>query len=99
MSKQSAEEAHARYVETLLHKREGHEHLRARRRADVVTIESGPKDDPTPHARLRRDTVHLWLLEMATHRGKWERTPVRASLEDVVATLMDDFGWTLTPVD
>jgi hypothetical protein len=23
---------------------------------------------------LRRDTIHLWKLEIATHTGRWEKT-------------------------
>jgi len=35
---------------------EGLEHLRFRVRADLLVIESGPNNDPIPHARLRRLT-------------------------------------------
>jgi hypothetical protein len=98
MPKLQAEEYHATYIATLLHKYEGLDHLRTRRRGDVVTIESGPEKEPHAHARLRRDTVHFWRLQMATHTGRWEPTPVRASLEQAVATLVESFGWTLTPI-
>ena len=97
MPKYRAEDEDAQEVENALHK-EGLRHLRARRRADLVTIESGPNDDPVRHARLRRVTVHLWRLEMATHTNRWEPTPVRDLLENVLRTLLDDFGWTLAPV-
>ena len=74
-------------------------HLRVRHRADLVTIESGPADDPIPHARLRRVTVNLWRLEMATHTGRWQPTPVRALLDEVLETLVEVFPWTLAPID
>ena len=93
-----ADSWHASCVERLLHAR-GLEHLRARSRGALVTIESGPDDDPIPHARLRRDTVHLWLVEIADHRGRWGPTPIRANLETAIVCLHSDYGWVLTPID
>jgi hypothetical protein len=49
---------------------DGLEHLRARERAELVIIESGPADDPIPHARLRRLAAQFWALEMSTHGMK-----------------------------
>ena len=74
-------------------------HLRARRRGRVVTVESGPKGAVVPRARFRRDTVHLWLLEMPTHRGRWERTPYRDQLENLMRHVESEFAWTLAPID
>lgn len=75
----------------------GASHVRTRRHGSNVIVESGPARDPLRHIRLRRDTVHLWCLEVADHRGRWERTPVRGLLDDVVAIVVRDFPWTLTP--
>jgi transposase len=77
----------------------GGEHLRVRKRGAVLTIESGDKANPWPHARLRRDTVHLWLLEMAVRGGRWERTPFRGLMNELVDVLFDDFPWTIAPVE
>jgi len=74
-------------------------HLRVRRRADLLTIESGSPQDPVPHARLRQVTVHLWRLEMPTHSGRWETTPFRDNLMALLEMLVSDFGWTLAPID
>jgi hypothetical protein len=74
-------------------------HLRARKRGRVVTIESGPKTDPVAHARLRRDTVHLWLLEMPDGRGGWQSTPYRDRYEHLMEVLETQFPWTLSPID
>ena len=93
----TAEPHHATQVETLLRRRGG-AHLRARKYGTAVIVESGPAADPVKHIRLRRDTVHLWCLEMADHAGRWERTPFRASLDDLVRTVLDDFAWTLAPI-
>ena len=68
-------------------------------RGEVLTIESGPDDDPTRHARLRRETVHLWRLDMAARGGRWEATPFRDTADKLVAMLVERFGWVLTPPD
>lgn len=73
-------------------------HLHARRRGRVVTVESGPKGDVVPHVRFRRDTVHLWLLEMPGRGAKWDSTPYRDNLENLMRLVETDFPWTLTPV-
>jgi hypothetical protein len=39
---------------------DGLDHVRARRRADLLTLESGPKEDPIPHTRFRRIGVNKW---------------------------------------
>jgi hypothetical protein len=72
-------------------------HLRAKRRADVITIVSGPEDDAIPHARLRRSTKQWWNLELADHAGRWEPTHVRASILATLEELANEFPWALTP--
>lgn len=74
-------------------------HLRARKYGQMVIIESGPEADPIAHARLRRDTVHLWTLEIATHTGKWEKTGFRGQWQDLLKLMMTDFPWTLAPIE
>ncbi|KYG11383.1 hypothetical protein BE21_57635 [Sorangium cellulosum] len=97
MAKLHADPVHAEAVASRLSAR-GFPHLRARKRGELVVIESGPDDDPIPHARLRRDTVQLWRLEIATHTGRWEPTGIRAPLNDILDVLVHDFPWVLTPV-
>lgn len=98
MPKQSAETWHASKLQRLLHER-GATHLRVRKRGALLTIESGDNDSPWKHARLRRDTVHLWCLEMAIRGGRWERTPFRALMEDLVELLVEQFPWTIAPIE
>ncbi|XXY16746.1 hypothetical protein WME88_51775 [Sorangium sp. So ce216] len=74
-------------------------HLRARKYGQMVIIESGPEADPIAHARLRRDTVHLWTLEIATHTGKWEKTGFRGPWQDLLKLMMTDFPWTLAAIE
>ncbi len=71
-------------------------HLRVRRRAELLVVESGPRNAPVPRVRFRRETVHLWRLEFPTHTGKWETTPFREPLTRLLETLIKDFPWILS---
>lgn len=86
---------HCSQVENFLRDR-GFVHLRARKYGSTIIVESGPHDDAIKHARLRRDTIHLWLLDIADHRGRWEPTDVRALIQDVLTDLVDSFSWVLS---
>lgn len=72
-------------------------HLRVRRRGDLLTLESGPPEAPRRHARLRRVTVHLWLLEMPASSDRWNLTPFRDQLKALLVMLVHQFPWTLAP--
>ena len=98
MAKLTAEPRDADALESFLHA-QGYTHLRVRRRAAVLTIESGPSDDPHPRARLRRVTTQYWTLEMPHHSGRWDHTPFRGLRADVQALLVDTFPWTIAPLD
>ncbi len=80
-----------------LHEQYGLTHLRVRKHGRLLTVESGPEDDPWRHVRFRRDTVHLWKLEVAV-RSRWEKTPFRAYLDDLVAMVTGELGWTVAQV-
>jgi hypothetical protein len=86
-------------VERQLHEYEGLGHLRVSARGEMLTIESGPKEDPVRHARLRRETVSLWTLEMAARAGRWEPTHLRDTMDKLLVALVEQFGWVLTPQD
>lgn len=98
MPKYPAHEDDADCVRDVLRKHDGLGHLRVRRRADLLTLESGPEDDPVRHARLRRVAVHLWRLEVAHHTA-WQSTPVRGPIDKVLDELLSDFGWILESLD
>lgn len=82
-------------VEDVLHDL-GFTHLRARKYGSAVIVESGPKKGAIKHFRARRDTVHLWLLDFANHKGKWEPVPFRGNLDDLLNLVVEDFPWTIT---
>jgi hypothetical protein len=95
--KLKADPTHATRVESIL-RDAGAEHVRARNYGATVIAESGPTDEPVRHFRLRRDTVHLWCLDMAGRGGRWERTPFRANLDELVLQVTEQFPWVLTPI-
>jgi len=94
----AVEEGHVDEVVEYLAEYEGLGHLRARRRADLLTLESGATSAPVPHARFRRVGVHRWQLEMPAHTGRWQRTPIRAQLTELVDAVITQFAWMLTPL-
>lgn len=98
MAKLHAQPEHAEAIASLLVAR-GLPHLRARKRGELVIIESGPDDEPIPHARLRRNTVHYWSLELVTHAGRWEKTGFRGSLKELLELLVTEFPWTVAPLE
>ncbi len=57
-------------LERELHERYGLTHLRVRKRGKILTLESGPADAVVRHARMKRDTSHLWLLQMPTRGSR-----------------------------
>ncbi len=85
-------------VRDRLHKR-GLTHLRVTTRHPLITIDRGTEDDPWPCARLRRDTVHLWILEIAGAGGRWETTHLRGLMDELIDCLVDQFGWVVAHVD
>jgi hypothetical protein len=94
-----ADEEDAEDLRQLLHRDPDLSHLRVRKRASVLTVESGPKDDPVPHVRLRRLTLHEWTLEIATHMGDWQPTGERAFMKDLVALVRQQYPWVLRPIE
>lgn len=98
MAKFPADEMDERRLQGLLRERKRLKHLRVRRRGDVLTLESGPTADPHAHARLRKVSQSLWILEMPSHT-RWEPTPFRERMEPLLAILVESFGWTLAPID
>jgi hypothetical protein len=95
----TTEEHHADELLDRLADYEGLDHLRARRRADLITLESGPRDQPVAHTRFRRIAVHKWQLEMPLHSGGWDRTPIRGALTELADAVISEFGWMLAARD
>jgi hypothetical protein len=73
----------------------GYDHLRARAAGTAVLIESGPGDDPIPHARLTRLSDEDWRIDFPTPTGAWERTPYTGPRGNLVAEIHQNAPWTL----
>lgn len=97
MPTHKAETHHAADAEEALHEL-SFTHLRTRAYGNAIIVESGPKADPLKHMRLRRDTVHLWCLDFAKHTGRWEKTPFRASIDELLEMVTTQFPWTIADV-
>jgi len=76
-------------------KRQQLRHVCAKRRADTLTLLTGPADDPWPRARFRIVTKQRWTVEMADRAGRWEKTPFQGSLKQLLALLVEPFPWIL----
>jgi hypothetical protein len=93
----TVEDHHTAEVLAHLAHYDGLEHIRARRRADLLTLESGPSGDVVPHTRFRRVGVHRWQIEMPLRGGAWDRTPMRGLLPEVLDLVISQFPWMLAP--
>ena len=99
MPKLSVTEADVSAVERWLRQHEDLNHIRVRKRGDMLILESGPARDSVPHARLRRCEGGIWALEMP-YRSRWEPTPFHdRKKEAVLDLLLETLGWTLMPLE
>ena len=73
----------------------GLKHLRCRKRAATLVIESGPPGDAVPHLRLRKLSATVWATDAATHTGRWEAMPLKGTLRDILQAVVDTFPWLL----
>jgi hypothetical protein len=96
MPKLVAEQLDLGSIQAFLERHRELRHLRARKRSDTITIESGPKADPIKHMRFRKVTRQWWTVEMATHAG-WERTPFRQPLIPLMEFVCSSFPWIIAP--
>lgn len=97
MPKHTADELQAFSLHDLLQRR-GFTHLRVRRHGMLLTVESGPADDPIAHVRFRRRGAHIWTLEFSTHMGRWQPAPFRGQIHHLVDILQSEFPWTLEAI-
>jgi len=95
MPKLQVEPHHVENVEAFI-ERENLSHLTVRKRGDTLTLVQGPPNDREPIARVRRITIQWWVLEIATHTGRWEPTPVQGVLHEVLDKLVAEFPWVLS---
>ena len=84
---EALEESLARYQDL--------EHLKVKRRGESLTIFSGASPNQQRHARLTHLGGGQWGLSFPHHTGRWEKTPFTGTMDDVVETLVTNFGFYL----
>lgn len=82
-----------------LHRVCGLDHIKVRKHGRLLLLESGDPADAVRHARFKRDTVHLWLLEMPNSAGRWESTFMRGTLDNLTEALVNEFGWMVQRIE
>lgn len=83
-------------AEQILHDR-GLQHLSVRVYGKQLTIYSGVPGDAENRARLTQLRPRQYRLDMAGHSGRWEPTPYHGTLRELLAQLIDEFGFVLVP--
>jgi hypothetical protein len=83
-------------AEQILHDR-GLQHLSVRVYGKQLTIYSGTPADPDNRARLTQLRPSHYRLDMAGRGGRWEPTPYHGTLRELLAQLIDEFGFVLVP--
>ena len=83
-------------AETILHQR-GLGHLHVRVYGKHIIVHSGAAQDGENRARFTMLGPGRYRLDMADHRGRWEQTPFEGPLRDLLAQLIDQFGFVLVP--
>lgn len=63
-----------------------------------ATMAVRPLNDPVRHARFRRVTVGLWMLDAATPTGRWQSTMLRGPLPELLDALVNEFPWLLAQI-
>jgi hypothetical protein len=95
MPKFRAEESQAEEVRSILRRHKTLKHLRVRKYADTLLIESDDHGEVVRHTRLRRLSVSYWRLEMPAG-SRWQVVPEKALLPDLVNDLIKLYPWVLT---
>lgn len=75
----------------------GLDHLWITRKHNIITVMSGPKDDPILHVCFVRLSLWEWALQVADWQGEWETTEFKGRLLDLVEMVVKEMGWLVTP--
>lgn len=74
-------------------------HLRFVVRAGKVVVESCEPPEVERHARLTPMQRGQWLLEIASHTGRWSPSGFTGTPNELLAMLKDQFPWVIMPRD
>lgn len=84
-----------RQIQGFLDRKGGLGHIRLRTWGKSIVLYSGQDPDRDEHARLTSASPRIWQLSLPKYNGGWERTPFAGGLDDVLAVLVDQFGFWL----
>lgn len=73
-------------------------HLNVRKHGKHLVIYSMEDGEKVNRARLTKVTAQYYQLGMANHRGKWESTPFRGTLDEIIDLLTNDFAFAIAPM-
>lgn len=85
----------AEELEEVLARYEGLDHLRVKKRGDSLTILSGDGADPNFHARITHLGRGEWGLSLPHPTGRWEKTPFRGPMNEVIETVVTNLPFYL----
>lgn len=74
-------------------------HLRFVVRAGNVVVESCEPPDVERHARMVPVQRGQWLLEVASHTGRWSPSGLSGTPSELLTLLKDQFPWVIMPRD
>lgn len=97
MPKPKASDFDLAALRDMLRRQGGLDHLAVRKYGAHLILESQDKDASCKHARFTAVSAQFWTLGLPDHRGKWERTPYRGTLREMLDLTLTSFPWMLAP--
>ncbi|QQK76250.1 hypothetical protein HUG15_12240 [Salicibibacter cibarius] len=76
---------------------QGLTHLNVRKHGNHLVIYSVEDGERVNRARLTKVSTQYYQLGMANHRGKWESTPFKGIMEEIIDLLINDFAFAIAP--
>jgi len=84
------------YVEKKFQEKEL-KHLKVTKRGVNIVIYSDDEESGKDNrCRFTYVKSGQYILNMANHKGKWEPTPFKGTLEELLEMVIEQFPWTLT---
>lgn len=83
-------------LENELHE-QGYAHVQVRPYGSHLVIFSVEEGQRVNRARLTKVSTQYFTLSMADHRGKWEPTPLRGTMTEMLMLLTQQFPFVLVP--
>jgi hypothetical protein len=82
-------------LESLLLEYDGLEHIKVKKWGKSLTLHSVDQHGPQNHARFTSLGAGQWGLSLPRHTGRWEKTPFTGPIEELLDTLVQNFGFYL----